>query len=163
MYTENNDLLLRSPLHLPLSLSYIHCVVRISHARGLVKWPFHPSGKFLKVISTFLRAFYNPQWFWATSGDQPWFSVPPGLSGQRSSNSYRSLRLGGFGVASWPPQKQHTYLAQKAPWSARRSFQSEACPLHFGRADLCDRSKCEWLGCAISGSRGAASARSPEI
>lgn len=57
---------------------------------------------------------------------------------------------------------RHTYLAQEAPWSARRSSQGEACPLHSGRADPCDHPKCGWLGCAIFVSRGAASARSPD-
>lgn len=60
------------------------------------------------------------------------------------------------------PQIRHTYLAQKVPWSSRRSFQCEAFPLHFGLADHCDHPKCGWLGCVISGSRGAASARSPD-
>ena len=61
------------------------------------------------------------------------------------------------------PLIRHTYLAQKVPWSIRRSFQCEAFPLHFGLADHCDHPKCGWLGCVISGSRGAASARSPDI
>ena len=49
---------------------------------------------------------------------------------------------------------KHTYLAQGTPWSLRRFPQGEACPLHFGRADLCDHPKCGWLGCVIYVSGG---------
>ena len=44
---------------------------------------------------------------------------------------------------------KHTYLAREIPWSTRGFSQGEACPLHSGRADPCDRLKCRWLECVI--------------
>jgi len=43
-------------------------------------------------------------------------------------------------VSTW--LENHTYLAQKLPWSRWRCFQDEAQPLHWGWVDSCDYPKC---------------------